>query len=129
MSGPVPGIRFFSDLPEQFQLSLVKSSAMRAILILSLLGFGVLLRAEDAAQIPYTAVVTGVVCQSCKNALTVALKKLPGVKEVEFAKGDKPGTQKLTFKSSSGTLSKSDAETALGDHAKEFTVVSFDRLN
>ena len=52
------------------------------------------------------------------------MKKLPGVREVEFAKGDKEGSHKLTFTAASGTLTKNDAELALGEHVKEFAVVS-----
>ena len=100
---------------------------MRLLLIFSLLGLGTFLRAGDAAPTQYTAVVTGIVCQSCKTTVVEAMKKLPGVKEVEFAKGDKEGSQKMTFSAASGTLTKNDAERALGEHLKEFAVVTFER--
>ncbi len=100
---------------------------MRVIFFISLLGLGTLLRAGDAAQTQYTAVVTGIVCQSCKATVTDAMKKLPGVREVEFAKGEKQGSQKVTFSATSDTLMKNDAELALGEHLKEFTVVSFEK--
>ena len=100
---------------------------MRPLVLLVLLGLGTLLRAGDATPTQYTAVVTGIVCQSCKTTVVDALKKLPGVKEVEFAKGDKEGSHKLTFTAASGTLTKNDAELALGEYVKEFAVVTFER--
>ncbi|MCE9519875.1 MAG: hypothetical protein K8R87_10025 [Verrucomicrobia bacterium] len=99
---------------------------MRLLLLVSLLGIGTLLRAGDVAQTKYTAVVTGIVCQSCKAMVTAAMKKLPGVREVEFAKAEKPGSQKVTFSSASSSLTKNDAEVALGEHLKEFAIVSFE---
>ena len=101
---------------------------MRSLVFAFLLGPCTLLRAGDAAPATQdTAVVTGIVCQSCKTTVVEAMKKLPGVREVEFAKGDKEGSHKLTFASASATLTKNDAEHALGEHVKEFGVVSLDK--
>jgi hypothetical protein len=84
--------------------------------------------AADPAANTYVTAVDGVVCQECKAKLTFSIKKLPGVKEVAFAKGDKPGEQKITFASSATALEKKDIEKALGDSAKEFTVVSVQKV-
>ena len=100
---------------------------MRLFVLVISLGLGALLRAGDVTPTQYTAVVTGIVCQSCKTTVVEAMKKLPGVREVEFTKGDKEGSHKLTFNAASGTLTKNDAELALGEHLKEFAVVSFER--
>ncbi len=100
---------------------------MRLLIFLLLAGLAPLLRAGDGKPTQYTAVVTGIVCQSCKATVSDALKKLPGVKEVDFAKGDLEGSQKLTFTAKSDSLTKNDAELALGEHAKEFAVVTFEQ--
>lgn len=83
--------------------------------------------AEPAQATDYTATVNGVVCAACKEHLTVALKKLPGVQTVSFAKGDKEGSATVTFNSSSPTLTKEDAVKALGDDAKTYQVVSLEK--
>lgn len=83
--------------------------------------------AGDERPTRYTAVVTGIVCQSCKATVVAALQKLPGVREVEFAKGDREGSHRLTFSASSAALTKNDAERALGEHLKEFAVLSLDK--
>jgi copper chaperone CopZ len=83
--------------------------------------------AEPAKATDYTATLNGVVCSACKEHVTVALKKLPGVEAVSFAKGDKEGTATVTFNSSSPTLTKEDAIKALGDDARTYEVVSLDK--
>ena len=80
--------------------------------------------AADPPANTYVTAVGGVVCQECKAKLTFSIKRLPGVKEVAFAKGDKPGEQKITFASSATELDKKDILKALGDSANEFTVLS-----
>lgn len=90
-----------------------------AALFCTLAAFG-----EDGKSTAYTAEVTGVVCAACKAHVTDAFKKLPGVDKVEFAKGDKEGTQKVTFASSAQALTKEDAVKALGEAAKEYSIVS-----
>lgn len=100
---------------------------MRPFVLLVLLGLGTLLRAGDTTPTQYTAIVTGIVCQSCKVTVTEAMKKLPGVGEIGFDKGDRAGSHKLTFSAASSTLTKNDAELALGEHAKEFAIVTFER--
>jgi copper chaperone CopZ len=87
------------------------------------------LRAGDApAANTYVTAVSGIVCQECKAKVTFAVKKLPGVKEVAFAKGDKPGEQKITFASSSSALQVKDIDQALGDAVSEFQVLSLDKV-
>jgi copper chaperone CopZ len=76
---------------------------------------------------PYTATVTGVVCGSCKMHVTEALKKLPGVEKIEFSKGEKEDTQKVTFSSSSATLTKEDAVKALGADAQRYEVLALNK--
>ena len=98
---------------------------MRNLILLTLAALVHPLHAEDSAKTKYTAVVSGVVCQDCRATVTAAMKKLPGVAEVEFAKGEKPGLQKVSFAAASAKLTKEDAVKALGDHAKEFEIKSF----
>lgn len=98
---------------------------MRPLALLILLTLGTLLRAGDTTE--YTALVTGMVCQNCKATVTEAMKKLPGVREVHFKKGEKPGQQKISFAASSDKLSKKDAINALAEHASEFEIVSFSK--
>lgn len=86
------------------------------------------LHAADPAPTTYVTAVSGVVCQECKAKITFSIKKLPGVKEVNFTKGDKPGEQKVTFASSQPTLEKQDVVKALGDSANEFSVLSLDKV-
>jgi copper chaperone CopZ len=98
-----------------------------------LIAWGVLvasvLRAGDApAANTYVTDVTGIVCQECKAKVTYAVKKLPGVKDVAFAKGEKPGEQKITFASSAAALQVKDLVEALGSAAAEFQVLSLDKV-
>lgn len=83
--------------------------------------------AEPSQATDYTATVNGVVCAACKEHVTVALKKLPGVETVSFARGDKEGTATVTFNSSSASLTKDDAVKALGDDAKTYQVLSLEK--
>ncbi len=100
---------------------------MRLLLLLVLTALCLPLRAEDDAKTKYSAAVTGIVCQACKAKVTAAMKALPGVAEVNFSKGEKPGSQIVSFAASSDALTKEDAVKALGDSAKEFNVQSFDK--
>jgi len=83
--------------------------------------------ADDGNPVPYTATVTGVVCGSCKAHVAEALKKLPGVENIQFAKGEKENTQQVTFSSTSATLSKDDAVKALGDQASRYEVLALNK--
>jgi len=100
---------------------------MRPLIPLILLALGALLRAGDTTPTQYTAVVTGIVCQNCKATVTEAIKKLPGVREVGFDKGEKSGQQKVTFVAASDKLTRDDAVKALAEHASEFEVLSLDK--
>jgi copper chaperone CopZ len=100
---------------------------MRLFILSALIALAAPLHADDGKSAKYTAVVSGIVCQSCKATVIDSLKKLPGVKEVDFAKGDKEGSHKLTFTAKSDTLTKNDAELALGEHVKEFEILSFEK--
>ncbi len=82
---------------------------------------------ENGKSTAYTAEVTGVVCAACKMHITAALKKLPGVDKVEFAKGEKEGAQKVTFASTTASLTKDDATKALGDAASQYSIVSLNK--
>jgi copper chaperone CopZ len=84
---------------------------------------------EPAKATDYKATVNGIVCSACKEHVTVALKKLPGVQTVSFAKGEKEGSATVTFNSSSAALTKDDAVKALGDDAKTYEVVSLEKTN
>lgn len=91
------------------------------------LGAAVARGADAAKGVPYTATVTGVVCGSCKAHVTVALQKLPGVKEVTFAKGEQEGTQKVMFSAASDQLAKEDVVKSLGEDAKHYTVLELEK--
>ncbi len=99
-----------------------------AALFFAILGLISATIAADPAANTYVTAVGGVVCQECKAKLTFSIKKLPGVKEVTFAKGDKPGEQKITFATTATTLEKNDIVKALGDSANEFTVLSVEKV-
>ena len=101
---------------------------MRLFLFIVLIALAAPLLADDAKPTQYTTVVTGIVCQACKTTVIDSLKKLPGVKEVEFAKGEKEGSHKLSFTAKNDNLTKNDAELALGEHVKEFAIVSFEKV-
>ena len=83
--------------------------------------------ADGEKATPYTATVTGVVCGSCKMHVTEALKKLPGVDNIHFAKGEKENTQEVTFSSTSESLSKDDAVKALGTQASRYEVLALNK--
>jgi hypothetical protein len=83
--------------------------------------------AEPAKATDYTATVGGVVCAACKEHVTAAFKKLPGVSTVSFAKGDKEGTATVTFNSTAPVLAKEDAIKALGENAKTYEVISLEK--
>ncbi len=82
---------------------------------------------EPARATDYAATVTGVVCSACKEHVTTALKKLPGVQTVSFARGDKEGTAIVTFNSTAPALTKKDAVKALGEDAKNYEVLSLEK--
>ncbi len=100
---------------------------MRFLLLLVLTALCLPLRAEDGAKTKYSATVTGIVCQACKAKVTAAMKTVPGVTEVNFAKGERAGLQIVSFAAATNALTKEDVVKALGEHAKEFTVQSFDK--
>jgi copper chaperone CopZ len=83
--------------------------------------------AEPTKATDYAATVKGVVCSACKEHITVALKKLPGVETVSFAKGDKADTAVVTFNSTAPALTKEDAVKALGEDAKHYEVVTLEK--
>ena len=85
------------------------------------------LLAEDTLKTKYSATFTGIVCQECKAKVTAAMKTVPGVTEVNFAKGERAGLQIVSFAAATNALTKEDVVKALGEHAKEFTVQSFDK--
>lgn len=83
--------------------------------------------ADSGKSIPYTATVSGVVCSSCKAHITHAFKKLPGVEEVKFARGEKEGTQQVSFNASSDQLAKEDVAKTLGDDAKRYQIIDLQK--
>ncbi len=100
--------------------------------LLAALSFSLLTLAHAAdpatsAATDYTATVSGVVCAACKAHVAAAFKKLPGVDNVSFARGDKAGTATVTFNSSSTALTKDDAVKALGEDSKTYEVVSLEK--
>ncbi len=91
----------------------------RAALVLS-----VALASSALADTQYTATMTGLVCASCKAKVKGALTKLDAT-NVKIVAGAKEGETKVTFASKKDGLTKEDAVKALGEDAKEFTVVTF----
>lgn len=77
--------------------------------------------AADAPVI-YVAEMTGMVCAGCKDHVTASFTKLNGVSNVAIVPGDKPGTQKVTVTSTSPTLTKEQAVSALGASASTYVV-------
>lgn len=75
----------------------------------------------------YTATVSGIVCASCKAHVTEALKKLPGVTEVEVTKGAEANTQKVSFAAQADNLTKQDAINALGESASQYQILSLEK--
>jgi rhodanese-related sulfurtransferase/copper chaperone CopZ len=75
-----------------------------------------------SAQHSYVAVFTGVTCAGCRAHVTEALAKLPGGANVEIAKGEKEGTQKVTFTASCDQICKGKIAEALGEDAKTYVV-------
>jgi len=74
------------------------------------------------APVNYIAEMTGMVCAGCKDHVTASFTKLDGVSKVQIVPGDKPGTQKVTVTSTSPTLTKEQAVTALGASATTYIV-------
>lgn len=104
-------------------INMKRAALFLVTLFTTLAGFG-----EDSGKsTAYTAEVTGVVCAACKSHVTAALKKLPGVDKVEFAKGEKEGVQKVTFASTTSSLTKADAIKALGDASSQYAIISLDK--
>jgi len=83
--------------------------------------------ADEGKSVPYTATVSGVVCGSCKAHVTEAFKKLPGVETLKFAKGEKEGTQTVSFNAASTSLAKEDLEKTLGEDAKHYKVLALEK--
>jgi hypothetical protein len=94
---------------------------MRKLLfvILTVISAG-LASAEDAK---YNATMTGIMCGACKQKVRLALAKLDST-QINFTAGEKEGETKVTFVSKKASLTKDDATKALGEAAKEFTVVT-----
>ena len=92
---------------------------LRAALILS-----VALASSALADTQYTATMTGLVCATCKAKVKGAFTKLDAT-DIKIAAGAKEGESKITFASKKDALTKEDAVKALGDDAREFTIVTF----
>lgn len=80
--------------------------------------------ADPATKHTFTGEVTGVVCQACSEHVKAALKTLPGVESVTIRRGEKPGVHQLTVVTTAGKLTKEDANKALGEQAKTYTITS-----
>ena len=102
---------------------------MKSLFLALALGFSSTLAfaADTANPISYKATVTGVVCSSCKMHITAALKKLPSVDHIEFSRGEKEGTQNISFSSTAPGLTKEDAVKALGDESSRYEILSLDK--
>lgn len=82
-----------------------------------------------AADTPvnYIAEMTGMVCAGCKDHVTASFTKLEGVSKVQIVPGDKPGTQKVTVTSTSPSLTKEQAVSALGTSASTYIVHAWNK--
>lgn len=82
--------------------------------------------AEDAKPkaVTYTATMTGIVCSACKKKVRDSFTKKIGAIELQFAKGEKEGQQKVTFVSTKSGLTKDDAIKALAEFEDEFEVLA-----
>ncbi len=94
-----------------------------AVLLLLAVSYLPVFSADSDKPTQYTATVTGVVCSACKAHITEAFKKLPGVGELAFAKGEKEGTQTVSFQATSDHLTKEDAVKALGAESSNYGVL------
>lgn len=82
--------------------------------------------ADAVAEVTYTGEISGVVCASCKEHVTLMLtKKLEGVVSVDVKPGEKPeGNQKLVIVAKNDKITKEKANEALGTFAKNYEIVS-----
>lgn len=73
----------------------------------------------------YKGEVAGVMCAACSNHVKAALNKLPGVQSVKVLPGEKEGAPaRLVVVSTANHLTREDAIKALGEDAKNYTVLS-----
>lgn len=81
--------------------------------------------AADEKAHTYEGSITGVVCASCKEHITMALtKKLPGVVSIDVKSNGTDDSQKLTIVSTSTEVTKETATAALGSYAKNYQILS-----
>ncbi|MEZ5387260.1 MAG: heavy-metal-associated domain-containing protein [Prosthecobacter sp.] len=92
------------------------------LLVSILFSLAATLPAADEKPFTYLVEMSGMVCAGCKDHVTASFKKLEGVTDVKIVAGDKPGTQKVTVTSTSPSLSKDQAVTALGSSAETYLV-------
>lgn len=98
-----------------------------ATCLLPLLAASLLSAADEAKNVTYEGKITGVVCASCKEHVTAALKqKLPDVVSVDVKPGDTPDAEekKLIIISAGSPVTKESATEALGTYAKNYTITS-----
>ena len=96
--------------------------AMMGIFALSL-GF-VAAADKDAKTTAYVVQMTGVTWAGCKKYVRAAFTKEFSATEIVIAKGDKPKTQKVTFSSSKGEITKKAAVAAMGKAKDKFVVTA-----
>lgn len=82
--------------------------------------------ADAVAEVTYTGEISGVVCASCKEHVTMMLmKKLEGVVSVDVKPGDKPeGNQRLVIVAKNDKITKERANEALGTFAKNYEILN-----
>lgn len=88
--------------------------------------------ADEAKTVTYEGKISGVVCASCKEHVTGALKqRLPDVISVEVKPGEKPDAEdkKLIIVAGSAAITKETATEALGTYAKNYTIKSLEKKN
>lgn len=75
----------------------------------------------------YEAVLTGMVCAACKAHVTHAVETLPNTSEIKITRGEKEGTQLVSFVSKDGTLRSDQLVQALGEEGKRYQVLSLEK--
>lgn len=84
--------------------------------------------ADKQPQFTYEGAVTGVVCVSCKDHVTLSLtRNLPGTVKVDVKKGKTDDAQRLILVSTNENVTVDAANKALGTFSKLYKILSLTR--
>jgi copper chaperone CopZ len=98
-------------------------------LLIAFVLFSPMLRSTEPSKHVYEGEVTGVVCAACSDHVKTALSKIPSVSSVKVVKGEKEGVNKLIIEATSDTLTAADANNALGEYAKEYSIIKLTKAS